>query len=160
MTPNRRIVNFYPNIPRGVILQNRINWHEYLQHPDTKRHAGGLESLLLPGARCCLGHACHTLAVPREVRLFGGVDQVHYGGDFAYAPQEAMRLLGLITEDGRVFSELPDAMIKAETGRANHTLAGLNDERCWLPQKIGALLETMVEGGPGTPYFPLTAYRA
>jgi len=98
--------------------------------------------------------------VPREVRLFGGVDQVHYDGDFAYAPQEAMRLLGLITEDGRVFSELPDAMIKAETGRPNHTLAGLNDERCWLPQKIGALLETMVEGGPGTPYFPLTAYRA
>lgn len=160
MTPNRRIVNFYPNIPRGVILQNRINWHEYLQHPDTKRHQGSLESLLLPAARCCLGHACHTLALPRAVKLFGGTEQIHYASDFAYAPLEAMRLLGLLTEDGRVFGELPEEMLFASEGPPTLTLAGLNDDIGWLPQKIGEMLETMVEGGPGTPYFPLTAYRA
>lgn len=158
-TPAPKIINFYPDVPRGVILQNRINWHTYLQQPEARHWRNSLESIREGNARCCLGHACHVLGVPRRVVLNGDWKSVYYAEQHGYAPKVTQRLLGLCTEDARVFGNLPEFMV-TECGYACTTFAHLNDVKRWTPQKIGELLETMVDGGPGTPYFPLTAYRA
>lgn len=128
---------------RSEILANRRKWIDFLKQPKRKKATG---MLAWPGgARCCLGHACYVLDPKRDT---GWVS------DDGLPPAKIMNMLGLKTADGGAnggYLNVPgfDEWV---------SLAGLNDESKITPQQIGAYLETVIEGGPDTPFKPLTDY--
>ena len=90
------------------------------------------------------------------VRLGAGLEadgrlnkEVDYCGSTATAPEEFISAVGLKNSAG-AFGKA----IEFE-GKKIGTLVGLNDSTSWTPQQIGAWLETVIEGGEGSPFVRL-----
>lgn len=116
------------------ILENRKTWIEFLKRPETKKYKEQLESRDGSEARCCLGHGCFALGIKRTVDEIG---VVRYDGEREYAPESFMDMVGLNTRYG---------------GFGGTSLATINDRTDKTPQEIGAMLESMIMGGEGTPF--------
>lgn len=133
------------------ILENRRDWIAYLMRPDTKKATSFLVSPDDPEARCCLGHACHVLDTP-----FDAGNQSYLGQTY-YPPEEVMNKLGLWNHQGGGEKWSEDQSIDNPTlGNGEHSLAIWNDAARDVPQaEIGAYLETVILGGPDTPFKPI-----
>ena len=124
------------------ILENRRKWIDHLKDPSTKKFGKLLESISDPEARCCLGHACHVLGAVRCVMA----GSVFYDGSRTVLSQYMVDQLGLHTNGGR-------SNDGSKLGKWNYsTLSVINDHTDANPQEIGAYLETVIMGGPHTPF--------
>ncbi len=142
---------------RANILKNRENWVARLLDPASKGTQGYLEFY---GGFCCLGHACVTLGLSKTTEN----DRIYYfDGKFSSKftmPGKSYESLGLVNEAGGVF--------RPNKRFANHlkglsmqfvNLANWNDHISRpTPQDIGDYLQSVIEGGPGTPFIPLDNY--
>jgi len=153
-------------LTREQILENRRKVIEFLKQPERKKAIGHLEDRESNEKRCCLGHMCHALDLPRTVRDGG---RVAYDGDCFVAPHAAMVRLGLNSDMGAIagevghfgfgFEEGKIFVVEKERGLAS-TLAGLNDGTKATPQNIAEYLESVIEGGEKTPWRALSSYGA
>ena len=136
---------------RYEILSARITWAQFLQQPEREKAIGNLDEG--DEKRCCLGHGCYCLGVVRRLLDFDA--RYAYGEEEAQVcpPKEFAEAVGLWSRDGCAKS-LQDLI------REKESLAELNDETDITPQEIGAYLESVVEGGPDTPFRPLSDYEA
>ena len=89
-----------------------------------------------------LGSDCSAYTAPRELIELVGLNN-HVG---AFYP-------GLFSDEARFFAEYDVGGVMVES------LAGLNDSTDTTPQQIGMWLEDCIEGGPGTPFIPLSRYH-
>lgn len=124
---------------RAQIRANREKWVAFLQEPERKKAKGVLARN--GEHRCCLGHACKVLDPDQKTgwRL-----------DDPLPPVEIQKMLGLNERSGMAYEG------KLTPGFTELTL--INDRSKTRPQEIGKMLEGMIEGGPNTPFFPLTNY--
>lgn len=139
---------------RAQILENRRKWIDYLKLPDTKKSAGRLENPVVPENRCCLGHACHVL-IPELRKQSDESFTVYYDDEMAYAPVSLKQKLGLYDRQG---GNLLYDLFSIEPYAEQRSLSEFNDYTAITPQEIGAYLETVIEGGPKTPFRPLSEY--
>jgi len=130
------------------VLANRRTWIEFLKDPRRRKYKSFLDNGR--GARCCLGHACFVLRIPRVIGAEGAIE---YGaaGDVELAPRELVEAVGLWSESGD--TQLRFTVELGDTGATNLTI--MNDETDMTPQQIGAYLETVIMGGPNTPFRPI-----
>lgn len=137
---------------RAEILANRQKVITFLKQPKRLKTTGKLDKG--DGARCCLGHMCYVLKVPRtwQGSSYG------YGtrNDINYAPLEVINAVGLYYYDGKPGNK-QDIKIETLTG-GWESLAVMNDSTLATPQQIGTYLESVIEGGNNTPWKPLTDY--
>jgi hypothetical protein len=137
---------------RDEILKNRETWIEGLLNPESKGFTGWLENLINSNERCCLGHGCHYLGLTRSISNSG---RVLYEKRFSsVAPEKLVELVGLWNDIGATSDE--------ETSLRGYpsliSLIAMNDQTTDTPQCIGKYLQSVIEGGPDTPFRPLTAY--
>ena len=124
---------------RDQILENRRKWIDYLKEPTTKKGRDRLRDPQDNDARCCLGHACHVLGVKKT--------EHGYEDEWAYAPKSVIEALGLWDHAGSSSDKYLSYLPEGKT-----CLANWNDGTNVTPQEIGAYLETVIEGGPNTPF--------
>lgn len=142
------------------VMENRRAWIAYLKSPEAKKAKHQLETTDMEGnavGRCCLGHGCHVLGVKRTKEEGRSV---RYDGRFDYAPHSFMSKVGLYRENGAFIGrDTPfgnDGSIYISMfERCANSLAYLNDSTELTPQAIGEWLETVIDGGPGTPFIKL-----
>lgn len=137
---------------RSEIRANRQKWIDHLKRPETKKHTGALESFEYPDRRCCLGHAAFVLGAERKVRN----SIVFYGGDSGLLSKVLQSKLGMYTIDGTCE---PKTSLFTQSSSSNTSLAGINDHTIATPQEIREYLESVIEGGPNTPFEPLLEYE-
>lgn len=155
---------------REEILENRLKWIKFLNNKDRKKAIGMLENPKQRGARCCLGHACHVLGIPR-VRIVEKSNYFNWDGTLTntiditifygtgedkvddLAPEEVVKLLGLWDSGGGT----KEGCIEID-GESEDSLAELNDNTEITPKGIAKYLKTVTEGGTDTPFRPLTDY--
>lgn len=127
------------------ILEARRTVVAFLQQPGLRKAKGVLARP--GGARCCLGHMCVALGL----EVVKGVDmRLFFGGRDTVLPDSVKNRLGMYHETGEaVRGEKP---IKIPSRRACSSLAELNDETGARPHEIGAYLESVIMGGPNTPW--------
>ena len=83
------------------IDEYRRIWLEQLRSPEAKQTRGKLELTVDPDHRCCLGHACHILGLPRVVKReteWGEKELVFYGEggeENSWLPLEARQKLNI-----------------------------------------------------------------
>ena len=83
------------------IDEYRRIWLEQLRSPEAKQAKGKLEDVSAPDHRCCLGHACHILGLPRVVKReteWAAKELVFYGKDYgesSWLPLEARQKLNI-----------------------------------------------------------------
>ena len=135
---------------RSEILENRQKVIAFLKDPARKKHKGTLESIVDNEARCCLGHMCVALNIERKV--LG--DSVRYDNANITISRSTAELIGLHGVLGQVI----DGCIEY---KCNHyfSLVSLNDASNITTQEIGAYLESVIEGGPNTPWKRLEDYE-
>lgn len=133
-------------LTRTEILANRQKWIDFLKIKGRRKALGLLDAG--GGRRCCLGHGCFVLGIKRA-KVF---DLFVYEDCDTIPPDSLKELVGLwdnvggnINGDFYSYSSQP-------------TLAGLNDVDRWKPVEIANYLETVIEGGPSTPFIPLKNY--
>lgn len=131
---------------RSEVLANRQKVIAFLKQPKRIKATSALDKG--QGARCCLGHMCYSLGIPRQ-KYNGGFG---YAGHAGIAPKELLSLVGLYSSTGST------ATNGKLVNQSCHSLAELNDTTTYSPQQIGAYLESVIEGGPNTPWKPLTDY--
>lgn len=166
---------------RDEVRQNRIKWAEFLLNKKRKKAVGMLDAG--KGSRCCLGHGAYCLDVVKYKKPDSGW---RYGEKqiSSYAPEEFVNLVGLWEDNGslasfddyyypksyflvydNILSSLSSTTKEeyddTENGVINHriylsSLTAINDDTRATPQQIGAYLMTVIEGGNGTPFKPLT----
>jgi hypothetical protein len=133
-------------LKRADIKAYREKWATFLQEPERKKAKG----YLVRGVgenRCCLGHACYVLDPDQKSG---------WGNKHSLPPQAIANMLGLVHPDGLIH---PDSSPNAEyCNTGMRYLTTLNDDTQMRPQEIGKMLAGMIEGGPGTPFHPLTDY--
>ena len=134
---------------RNEILENRKKVIEFLKDSRRKKCIGKLEDSQDSEKRCCLGHMCAALNVPRMVLN----NDVLYDGKTTFIPESAMQLIGLYSHAGGS----PTGLIIY--GQYYHTLVTINDTSTTSPQKIGEYLESVIKGGPNTPWKSLDEYK-
>lgn len=135
---------------RQEILENRQTVIKFLKGKGRKKAWGYLDTG--NGERCCLGHMCYALKIPKT---FAENSELWvYDGSDDYAPLSMMNKVGLYDSIGRTGS---GARLTKEMEFYN-SLSTLNDESDWTTQQIGAYLETVIEGGDDTPWKPLSYY--
>ncbi len=139
------------NLSDAEILANRKKVVEYLQKPSLRKAKGALREV--GGGRCCLGHMCDILEIPSTFNQ--SAKEYYYGVErsYGFAPQELMAMVGLHGNDGEFYETTSYEFQKFD--RAG-SLAQFNDEFRVSPQRIGKILSTMLEGGPGTPWKKIT----
>lgn len=138
---------------REEVRQNRIGWAKFLQQPERKKFKDKLENTRVPEERCCIGHGCAYMHIPRTIRE-GELQAVIYDGSTGVAPASFISALGLNEPTGNTMS---GPYLK---GTKSYALVELNDETDATPQDIGKIMEEYwIEGGPGTPFIPLTDYK-
>lgn len=137
------------------VLANRRTWVEFLKTPGILKARGILNEA--NESRCCLGHGCYALNIKRHQSSMG---HWLYGreGNGGYAPTELMDAVGLYnshagTHDGTVIAS-------TEEDGTIRSLSNWNDNTNIEPAEIGAYLESVIEGGPSTPFKPLSEYAA
>lgn len=144
---------------RAEIFANRQKWIDYLKRPETKKANGVLEYASTPEYRCCLGHACHVLNIPR----FEDDGTVYYGtsahesiprDNAFFMPIEGVEMLGLWDNEGKALGSI------WMQNQHYTTLAQVNDSSLYMnsPQEIGEYLQSVIEGGTDTPFIPLDQY--
>lgn len=142
-------------ITREEVLANRLKWAKYLQSDEAMKQMGYLENGDLPNYRCCLGHACHALGISRTVNSVGSV---RYGNEHGVAPGELMYLVGLDSSSGLPYGGAGCLSYRDREGCSYESLVEINDGSNATPKQIGAYLESVIEGGEGTPFIPLSEY--
>ena len=113
-------------------------WLKVLRSPLSQREKGRLENGTYSEARCCLGHLCHALDIPRHQS--GAGTMVEYGDvddkdiSWSQLPEYVVRQVG-ISRNGDFFKavEYKDEIY--------HCLADLNDETDITPQEIADVIE-------------------
>ncbi len=136
---------------RQEILSNRQKVISFLKQPDRKKAKKMLDKGL--GKRCCLGHMCYALKIKRKKYYTYQLMYV-YGkeNNSAYAPPELVLRVGLYTNQG-------DSKQRAVLGNTKfNSLLDWNDCSDSTPQEIGNYLESVIEGGPHTPWKSLNDY--
>ncbi len=117
------------------------------------------------GKRCCLGHACYALGIPKIKS--GNDGKIYYGAEQEESamPQEGMEMLGLFGSLGEINSihyihtDDDGDTWKAKFGKFYFSsLADLNDDYNISAPMIGKYLLTVIEGGEGTPFLALSEY--
>jgi hypothetical protein len=162
---------------RDKVLEARKKWIARLLNPDSKKAKTALTRVLPSGEKCscCLGHAvealkdkdCEIETLPLNPKAGVGFRLV-YDGYGSFLPTRFELMLGLYDEEG-IFSDnkchyqefkkmFPNLEIQGATDSFN-TLALINDKTNITPQMMGKYLESVIEGGPGTPFFALTDYK-
>ena len=119
-------------------------WLKVLRDPASRKVKGMLESVDEPNYRCCLGHLCHALGVPRH----GDYQEVNYGMaigeardiNWSQLPAYVAQQVG-ITEAGDFIH--PVVYERFEYG----SLADLNDETEITPQEIADIIEREAKAG-------------
>lgn len=135
-------------LTRSQVRENRLKWANFLMRPDTKKGLHQLDNG--NGRRCCLGHGAHCFGLEQTTSVSG---MVMYCGNVSYAPLELQEILGLWTRTGANPSGKP---LVGFGGRSS--LAGANDSTDATPQDIGRYLLSVIDGGPDTPFRPLSDY--
>jgi len=129
-----------------TIRANRREWIGYLRLETTKKGTGRLDKGI--GHRCCLGHACHVLGLEGTRLESGGLA---YSGEMCYAPQEVVDRLGLWDSYGS--TENFDNDKPLSNGKTS--LVTWNDDPFSTQAEIADYLESVLDGGPDTPFKPL-----
>lgn len=146
-------------------LENRRKWIEFQKDPKRIKHTGELESMGNPEARCCLGNACAALGLEKTTTYSSMYRRrmVEYGGEAEFAPDEVVGALGLYHNSGTI----PDGVMYVDSEGnifqnevvdtiSCDSLVSANDETSATHYQIGAYLESVIEGGPNTPFRPLS----
>lgn len=129
---------------QSEVLAARQKWIEFLKNPHRRKLEGKLGNE--GGERCCLGHGCYILLGPPKV---GGPWDPKDG-----TSGELAKAVGLYSSSGT----LPKGYIKV--GEMQYrSLTELNDDSDWSPQRIGKYLETVINGGVGTPFRPISDFK-
>lgn len=139
-------------LTRAEVRANREKWARFLMQPGRKKATGVLDEG--DGYRCCLGHGAYCLGVPRSRYLSG----FEYGDgyDDCVAPQELIQLVGLHYSEGNPLES--NGMVI--NGSTYGCLTAANDSPDGLrPKQIGEYLLSVIEGGPSTPFIPLSEYK-
>ena len=131
---------------RSEVLANRQKVITFLKQPKRIKATSALDKG--QGARCCLGHMCYSLGIPRKKYPSG----FSYAGHAGVAPNGLLVLVGLYSPTGSTWT------LGKLVNQSCHSLAELNDQTTYSPQQIGSYLESVIEGGPNTPWKPLTDY--
>lgn len=108
------------------VTVKRAEWIEYLSDPDRKKAIDTLDRG--GGFRCCLGHGCAMLNLPKVWHR--NLTAFLYLGERSMSPYELRLILGLRGRAG----ELRDATVIK--GRYVASLAALNDYTTLTPQQI------------------------
>lgn len=138
-------------LTRAEVRANREASIALLKDPATKKGQGRLDTG--SGHRCCLGHMCYAMKIDRtevEDAHLGFV--ISYDGEKSFAPKFLIEKVGLYDRRGSAYGS------EVLEGTAYGTLASWNDHSTVTPQEIGAYLEKHIEGGPNTPWYPLSDY--
>lgn len=136
---------------RSEILQNRQKWIAYLKSPTTKKAYKRLVDPMDHEARCCLGHACHIL-IPESFKP----SNCTFMECVTYPSAHVINLLGLWNSSGGNPENSP-FFVNLEVPNVID-LASLNDHTSYTPQQVGEYLESVIEGGPTTPFRSLNDY--
>lgn len=142
------------NLTRGEVLANRRKWIDFLKVKGRKKAIGVLDAG--GGKRCCLGHGCYILDINRskfDDDEYSSGDGFYYEGQEDFPPESFITRVGLWeynggNPEGQFYDD--EAMFE--------TLSCLNDDAGWSPLKIAKYLETVIEGGPSTPFIQLSKY--
>lgn len=140
------------------ILKNRIIATEYLLTPGLKKTIGMLGRA--GGSRCCLGHMCDALNVPKSLAknplgnyyVYGKIGETNSG----FLPKSVMESLGMYTRAGCSGN---NELMKIDKF-AEVKLTKLNDETSIRPQQIGQYLKDNILGGDRTPWKKLKITKA
>lgn len=149
---------------RNEILANRRKWIEFLKQDYIQKAQGVLNEVSKTGkeedeARCCLGHGCYALGIKRrEYTTYAGYYLYGLKEEGGYPPPEFVELVGLYSRTGSTQSGVPFAD-NHDGHRKIDSLSRWNDNTLVMPQEIGAYLETVIEGGPDTPFKPLSDFE-
>ena len=114
------------------ITENRKKWLTVLRDPESKKTRGVLESSEDENARCCLGHACHALGIPRIAPSDSGY--ILYHSESKSLPMYARRAL-MVSRCG-VFKN----SIVIDNKEFNN-IAQVNDMTALTPQEIADVIE-------------------
>lgn len=144
---------------REQIRENRMKWINFLMTKGRKKTKGTLDKG--DGKRCCLGHACFILGITKRISTTS--NKIYYGGEEAFAPSDLVDKVGLWTNDGSTDDMVPFTIIprrKPTLKLEFDNLAGANDSEEYeiSPYDIGTYLLTVIDGGPHTPFRPLTSF--
>lgn len=143
---------------RSEILAARQKWIDFLLIKGRRKATGILDEG--DGHRCCLGHACYVLGLPRKPRESRGFS--YDNGESELAPPMLIESLGLWDAEGGTQSiehKITLARFEDSLHDSYPTLAQINDETDASPRQIGEYLATVIEGGDHTPFRPLSDYR-
>lgn len=124
------------------ILENRKKVIEFLKSPTLQKERYRLENAYDTNRRCCLGHMCHVLHLKRAVREINGIEHVLYDEHNTTAPDTLIKLIGLNDKWGSFYKD----------GGVQDCLSNMNDFTEMTPQEIGVYLESVIMGGPETPW--------
>ena len=138
-------------ITRNEILQNRRKWIDRLIRPESKKATGALRSIYDDDAMCCLGHGCEAMGLKWD---FYGSEWFCHNSAWS-SPCEFKHAVGLLTNHGGVRTGGP---ISIDNVGSESSLARINDRTKAKPQEIGKYLESVIDGGAGTPFRPLSDY--
>ena len=134
-----------------MINQDALDkWLKVLRSPLSQRTKGKLEDGTYSEARCCLGHLCHALDVPRH-QIDGEGGLVEYGdaddGDASWAelPEYVAKEAG-ITSDGTFKYRV------CYKGTHYISLSDLNDSTKITPQEIADVIEEQAKEDNLEPY--------
>lgn len=133
------------------VRANRIKWIERLEDPKSKKATKRLVARV-GGGMCCLGHGCAALGY--EFDHIGEAEGPGFKDEIYNAPRELIIDVGISSNNA--------SRIDANSGlgpwKDCRNLAEVNDNTDATSQDIGAYLRTVIEGGPDTPFRPLSEY--
>lgn len=147
-----------PLHPDPEIAANRALALAELRKPESKRHAGELESVKDPCARCCLGHMTAALAdklsITRTVELWKDqrAKNVRYNAERSYIPHTACRALDM-TRGGQ-FVDPQEAKTRSGVVERFGGLVAVNDCTNWRPKRMADFIEKQMRAGNFEPYRP------
>ena len=133
---------------RAEILKNRQTVIAFLKDPAREKCIGVLEDPSNPNARCCLGHMCAVFGAERKTIEH----DVYYDKEITTAPQIVIKSIGLHDRFGSGYKHF------TYNNFIYSSLIQMNDSGNLTPQEIGAYLESVIEGGPDTPWKSLNEY--
>lgn len=145
------------------VMANRRAWIDFLKEPGRESATGFLD--IGDGQRCCIGHACFALG------MVGVSDDdnnhISYDGQSTTAPHRLKVMLGLASSVGELLSNGTDHERALITDTKCSSLAGWNDGHSYnnmehargTPLEIAAYLESVIVGGPGTPFYDKEMYE-
>lgn len=137
---------------RSEILKNRQTWINRLKDPNSKKATNRLTD---GNGFCCLGHGCDVLLSDVE---WTKQNQLFYDDEYHVdlPPTDFVTMVGLWNDIGSTDN---NQNLNCYPTDPTDNLVHLNDDSTLTPQKIGEYLESVIEGGIGTPFKPLSMYK-